>query len=407
MAEEFERKYYLILFSTILGPLTTNALVPIFDVLKANFLLSEVSLVALVITFYIIPFAILQLFAGTISDIINKKKVVNTGFICFLIGLLLSLSAVYITNFSLFIIGFLLQGIGFAMINPTVLAILNIITPEPKKGFIMGLYNSSAGIGVSFGALLSGFFANLIGEWRLIFIFNPIVTVVALIFFLIATKECEFNICTPILSEKKSGNENKILHAFRASMRQLSDNLNKNILILGLAGFFTFFSIISLTNTITEQIAISIPALTVQEVISSVTLILMVNGFISIVLSPIIGNLLKRVAPLKIMIVGFVMMLSILFLPYGTSLYHYILLSGIIYVGSSFIWPALFKQAMDISQEASGTNSAIINSLRFFGYAMVGIFYVLIGILVLYILVFVLNLLGITLIIYLIKNWGD
>lgn len=398
MGEQFKNKYYLVFISTILGPLSTNALIPLFDVLKDNFLLSEISLVSLAISFYIFPFSILQLFAGTFSDIVDKKKVVIVGFIIFLFSLILTFISILIKNYPLFVTAFFFQGVGFAMINPTVLAILNIITPTKKKGFIMGLYNSSAGFGVSFGAFLSRFFANTLSNWILFFILNPIITFFALIFFIFATRNCDLRVCrTSELDANpnllKEG-ESKLI----ATFRQLRENLNINIIILGVSGFFTFFSIITLTNTITEQVNISIPDLTMQDVISSVSLILMVNGFISIILSPIMGILLNKIHPLTMIIAGFFMMFAIIALPLGTSLLYYVIISAVIYIGSSMIWPALFHYSMELNQEASGTNSAIINSLRFLGYSMVGIFYVLMGIPLLYYLVLILNIIGVLLI---------
>ena len=41
MEEKFLKRYYLIFFSAILGPLTTNSLVPIFEELRVNFVLDS------------------------------------------------------------------------------------------------------------------------------------------------------------------------------------------------------------------------------------------------------------------------------------------------------------------------------------------------------------------------------
>ncbi len=405
MEEHFEKKYYLILFSSMLGPLSTNAIIPIFNLLKENFLLEEVSLISLAISFYIFPFSILQLFAGTFSDIVDKRSVVSLGFIIFLFSLVLVLVSVLIKNYFLFLTSFLLLGLGFSMINPTILAILNLITPTRKKGLMMGLYNSSAAIGVSLGAIISGVFANILGEWRFIFFLNPILTIFAFTFFMLATKNCElggsktheFNIITNNVRHEQNSK-------FRAAYLQLKDNLTSKIIILGLIGFFTFFCVITLTNTLMEQIGKSIENISDQEIISIVSTILTVNGFISIILSPITGDLLKKISPLKMMLSGFILMLSTIFLPHGKSFLHYILISGMIYVGSAMIWPALFKQAMDLNREASGTNSAIINSASFLGYASVGIIYVLIGIPLIFYVVIGLNLFGIFLIVLLKKK---
>ncbi|TFG15976.1 MAG: MFS transporter [Promethearchaeota archaeon] len=394
MEERFQNRYYLIFFSSLLGPLTTNSLVPIFEELRLNFVLNSIAIVSLAISFYIFPFAIFQLFAGTFSDIVDKKRVVILGFIVFIFGVFLTIIAVITKIFYLFLLAFFIQGIGFSFINPTILAILSIITPERKKGFIMGIYNSSAGIGVSIGGFLAGFLANNFENWRLLFTLNFIISIIALIFLLFALKECEALVCRTyelIPKKKRNENESKIY----ATFFKLKENLKPPILLLGIAGFICFFIVITLTNTLNEQIRISISNLSDQEVIFYVSLILTINGIISIILSPITGLLLKRVNPLVILFIGFIFMMAMVLMPYGNSINDFMLISFLTYVGSALIWPSLFKISMDLNPEAEGTNSAIINSLRFVGYSLVGPFYLFFGIPVIYFWVVGFNILAI------------
>ena len=402
MEEQFLKRYYLIYFSTILGPLTTNSLVPIFEELRINFGLDTIALVSLAISFYILPFAFFQLFAGTFSDIVDKKKVVILGFIIFIAGLFLSLIAVLIKNFYFFLIAFLIQGIGFSFINPTILAILSIISPEEKKGLLMGIYNSSAGFGVSVGALLAGLLANNFLAWRLLFLINPVIAILALIFLLIGLNNCTALVCRTFESESLIQDfveQSKLI----ATFKQLKRNLKLPIILLGLSGFICFFIVITLTNTLNEQMRITLRNLSDQEIIFYVSLILTINGMISILLSPITGYMLKRINPLVMLIIGFLFMLSMIFMPISNSVTYFMMISFLTYIGSAFIWPALFKISMDINPEAEGTNSAIINSLRFIGYAMVGPVYLFIGLPLIYAWVFVFNILAILMVFVLIR----
>ncbi|MFX1337551.1 MAG: MFS transporter [Promethearchaeota archaeon] len=403
MEKNFQKRYYLIFFSTILGPLTTNSLVPIFEDLRLNFGLNSIALVSLAISFYILPFAVFQLFAGTFSDIVDKKIVLIIGFIIFILGLLLSLIAVLIKVFYLFLFGFLIQGIGFSFINPTILAILSIISPEDKKGINMGIYNSSSGLGVSLGALLSGFLANNFKSgWVLLFIINPIIAFLALILLLIALKKCEPLICRTFETTIKHSANDKPSKLF-ATFQQLKDNLKLPILLLGTAGFICFFIVITLTNTLNEQLRISLSGLSEQEVIFYVSLILTINGLISVLLSPITGLMLKKINPNIMLGIGFLLMFTMIFMPYGTSITDFMVISFITYIGSAFVWPALFKISMNINPEAEGTNSAIINSLRFIGYSLVGPFYLFFGIPIIYFWVISLNFVAIIVVIMLSK----
>jgi len=401
MEEKFLKRYYLIFFSAILGPLTTNSLVPIFEELRVNFGLDSIALVSLAISFYILPFAIFQLFAGTFSDIINKKTVVVLGCIIFIIGLFLTLIAVIIKSFFLFLIAFLIQGIGFSFINPTLLAIISILSPERKKGMIMGIYNSSAGIGVSMGAFLSGLFANYFLMWELLFFLNPIIAILALIFILIALRDCEALVCrtNEINSNSLIDKKSKVT----AIYRQLRNNLKLPIILLGLVGFICFFIVITLVTTLNEQMRNSLN-LSDQETIYYVSFILTINGLISVVLSPFIGLLLRRVTPYITLGVGFMLTLIMILMPFASSIVDFMIISFITYVGSAFIWTSLFKISMEINPEAEGTNSAIVNSLRFMGYSLVGPFYLFFGISIIYFWVIGFNFLAIFIIFVLIKG---
>ncbi|MBD3342059.1 MAG: MFS transporter [Candidatus Lokiarchaeota archaeon] len=314
--------------------------------------------------------------------------------------MILTLVSVIIKNFILFLLAFLIQGVGFSFINPTILAILSIISPEKKEGLVYGIYNSSAGVGVSLGAFLSGFLANYLErEWRVLFILNPLIAFIALIFFTFALKDCELLVCRTFeFNESESSSINKLKSKIKATFIQLKKALNLRIILLGVLGFLCFFVVITLTNTLNEQIRLSLSHLSNMQIITIVSLILTINGLISISLSPITGYLLNKVNPLLMIGIGFLLMSSMVFMPYGTSIPYFMIISFTTYMGSAFIWPALFELSMNIDRQTKGTNSAIINSFRFTGYAMVGPVYLICGIPVIYLWVSISIIIGITII---------
>lgn len=385
MERKFRNRYYLVLISSVLGPLSTNSLVPVFEQLRINYYLSSVTFISLAFFVYMFPFAIIQFFGGSFSDVVDRKKVVYVGFFVFIFGLGLTLTSVFLRNYLLFLAGFLFQGIGFSFINPTILAILSIITPEKKEGLMMGLYNSSAGIGVSGGAVISGFLANI--DWRILFIINPIITVLSLIFFIYALKDCEALICRTY--ETQGSSFNSLKSKMEELYTQIRENVKINIILFGMLGFFCFFSVITLTNTLNDQIRIGIPELTKIEITNNVSFILTINGLISVGISPFSGYILNKIRPLSMMGLGFILMISMIAMPGADSIPKFMLISFTVYLGSTFIWPALFKKSMDLNPDARGTSSAIINSLRFLGYSMVGVFYTILNIPVIYYLVLV------------------
>lgn len=404
----FKKRYYLVFLSVLLGPLCINSMIPIFTPLQSNFSLNSVAFISVAISIYTVPYAFFQLFTGTFSDVVDKKKVVLIGFLIFTIGITLTLVSVLAMNYVLFLIGFFIQGIGFSFINPTILAILGIITPEKKSGFIMGLFNASAGLGVSVGAYLSSIFATYI-DFRALFLFNLIFTLTCIASFVYALQRCEALVCRSyennLLTEGSNRKDDESL--IKATLSQLKNNLKTPIILLGLLGFFCFFTIITVSNVLNEQISISMPGYTEQEIITNVSLILTLNGILSIVMSPIIGSLLKKLPPFILLTIGFILIGFIILLPLCMTLLQFLMVSMIIYLGSIFIWPSLFKKAMDLDPDARGTNSSIINSLRFFGYALVGPFYLLFGIPIIYIWVIGFNILGLAFVLLLKRVYSN
>ena len=246
------------------------------------------------------------------------------------------------------------------------------------------------------GALLSGFLINF---WRFIFVLNPIIAIISLIFFLIALRNCEPLVCQAIEIDENIDIEGRQKTSkIGATFQKLREGFCKEIVLLGLIGFICFFSVINLVNTLNEQLRISVNGLSDREIIFYVSLILTICGIISIITSPIVGLLLKWVSPYIFLTIGFSIMLFIIFMPFGNSINDFIIISSMIYLGSAFIWPSLFKISMNLAPERSGTNSAIINSFRFSGYALVGPIYLLLGIPAIFYMVFGFNIVALIII---------
>ncbi len=391
---KFLMRYYLIFFSVVMGPFSTSISIPIFEQLRVNFGLNSLAQVSVAIFFYMFPFAIFQLFTGSFSDIVSKKLVVIAGFTIFIIGQFTILTSIIMKNFILYLLGFLIQGLGYSFINPTVLAILGILSPKSKRGLIMGIYTSVPGIGIILGSNLSRFFASF--SWTLIFIIFPLIVILFLIFFIIATKKSQLVGQKPLeLNLEDPNKDHSYKNIFFMTLSQLKTSLNLKIILIGLCGLFTFFTTITITNTINEQLRISLESMEELEIISLVNLILTFTGIISIIMGPITGVFLKRIKEFNMMVIGFAIMLLIIIFSVGNSVFYFLLISTLIYIGSTFIWPALFKITIEIDPDKRGINSGITNMFRFLGYSLVGPFYALLGIPIIYYLVFIFNLVAI------------
>ena len=140
---------------------------------------------------------------------------------------------------------------------------------------------------------------------------------VILVFFTISVKSYELTIdnSTKILRSKSK--ESSIFKTIIGdTLKQLKEGLNLNIILIGMCGFFTFFTTITLTNTINEQLRISLGTYTESEIITYTSLILTLTGVVSIIVSPIAGILIKKIKEFNLMIFGFILMLLILIFPF-------------------------------------------------------------------------------------------
>ena len=74
-----------------------------------------------------------------------------------------------------------LQGIGAAVVNVASLALVGAAFPDPdKKAHAIGIWTGIAAVGLAVGPTLGGVLTEHVG-WRSIFVFNPIIGVVAIL----------------------------------------------------------------------------------------------------------------------------------------------------------------------------------------------------------------------------------
>ena len=109
---------------------------------------------------YPAAWGILQLLAGHLSDLWGRKRLIAVGMVVQAGGIWLT---VRVPVYSIWIVGALLQGIGTAMVYPTLLAAIGDIAHPENRATIMGVYRFWRDLGYAVGALLSGIIADLFG----------------------------------------------------------------------------------------------------------------------------------------------------------------------------------------------------------------------------------------------------
>ncbi|WP_035357753.1 MFS transporter [Edaphobacter aggregans] len=109
---------------------------------------------------YPAAWGILQLLTGPLSDRWGRKWLIAGGMIVQAGGIWLTVQVPVYTSW---VIGALLQGIGTAMVYPTLLAAISDVAHPEWRATAMGAYRFWRDLGYALGALISGVIADLLG----------------------------------------------------------------------------------------------------------------------------------------------------------------------------------------------------------------------------------------------------
>ena len=109
---------------------------------------------------YPAAWGILQVFTGPLSDRWGRKRLIAGGMMVQAGGIWLT---VQVPVYRAWILGALLQGIGTAMVYPTLLAAISDVAHPEWRATTMGVYRFWRDLGYAIGALISGIIADLLG----------------------------------------------------------------------------------------------------------------------------------------------------------------------------------------------------------------------------------------------------
>jgi MFS family permease len=109
---------------------------------------------------YPAAWGILQVFTGPLSDRWGRKWLIVGGMTVQAGGIWLT---VQVPAYPVWLVGALLQGIGTAMVYPTLLAAISDVAHPEWRATTMGVYRFWRDLGYAIGALISGIVADLLG----------------------------------------------------------------------------------------------------------------------------------------------------------------------------------------------------------------------------------------------------
>lgn len=341
-----DRRLFILYFGAALGPLGGNAVLALIPTFKDVFSI-DAGTAALSITFFMVPFTIVQLFSGPVSDLYDRQRAALFGFILYAIGSgLCALSP----DINFFLASRVVQGLGFAWINPIIVALMGDITTVEDRGKAMGFLGAAVTAGIASGPLVGGFLADV---WRLAFLLFLVLSLLTGAVFWWFFREHT--------STGKKG-------ALRDILPHLGHGLsNSNVVLLCAAGFLVFFSYMGVITFLSD--AISLPPLSLES--WEIGMVLACSGLGGIMLSPLAGVAVDRIGRKKTAMVGLTLMVLALFaLRFGFSFITFALLLFVLGCGTAFVWAAFNTLSVEILPDDRGTVSSLFNSFRFFGYAM-------------------------------------
>ena len=207
---------------TALAPFAIDTYLPAFEVME-NDLATNSNFIQQTLTFYLVPYTIMTIFHGAISDSIGRIKTIKYGMSLFILG---SIGCVFATSIEMLWISRLIQGVGAGAGNVVARAMVRDLYSGATAQKVMATIQIIFGIAPAIAPMVGGLLLGI--SWQAIFIFLIIYSVLITIF--------SVNFLPETISK-----QNRLPFHFESVLRRYRDLLNdKNYIFLILAVSFNF-----------------------------------------------------------------------------------------------------------------------------------------------------------------------
>ncbi|MCY3504903.1 MAG: MFS transporter [Chloroflexi bacterium] len=165
--------------AAMLTPLNSTMLAVGLPSIRSHFDVG-VGEMTLLISVYLVAVAAMQPVSGRLGDAYGSIRMMMVGLV-----LLIAISAVsaLATNLPMLILMRGLQGAATALVLPNGIAVLRKRTPSARLGTVLGMNGAALSIAAATGPVIGGALL-LAGDWRLLFLVNVPLSVVAIAFLL-------------------------------------------------------------------------------------------------------------------------------------------------------------------------------------------------------------------------------
>ena len=207
---------------TALAPFAIDTYLPAFEVMEYD-LGTNSNFIQQTLTFYLVPYTIMTIFHGAISDSIGRVKTIKYGMSLFILG---SIGCAFATSIEMLWISRLIQGVGAGAGNVVARAMVRDLYSGATAQKVMATIQIIFGIAPAIAPMVGGLLLGI--SWQAIFIFLIIYSVLITFF--------SVNFLPETISK-----QNRLPFNFESVLNRYKDLLNdKNYIFLILAVSFNF-----------------------------------------------------------------------------------------------------------------------------------------------------------------------
>jgi DHA1 family bicyclomycin/chloramphenicol resistance-like MFS transporter len=207
---------------TALAPFAIDTYLPAFQVMEYD-LATNSNFIQQTLTFYLVPYTIMTIFHGAISDSIGRIKTIKYGMSLFILG---SIGCAFATSIEMLWISRLIQGVGAGAGNVVARAMVRDLYSGATAQKVMATIQIIFGIAPAIAPMVGGLLLGI--SWQAIFIFLIIYSVLITFF--------SVNYLPETISK-----QNRLPFNFESVLNRYKDLLNdKNYIFLILAVSFNF-----------------------------------------------------------------------------------------------------------------------------------------------------------------------
>lgn len=207
---------------TALAPFAIDTYLPAFEVMEYD-LATNSNFIQQTLTFYLVPYTIMTIFHGAISDSIGRIKTIKYGMSLFILG---SIGCAFANSIEMLWISRLIQGVGAGAGNVVARAMVRDLYSGATAQKVMATIQIIFGIAPAIAPMVGGLLLGI--SWQAIFIF--------LIFYSVLITFFSVNFLPETISK-----QNRLPFNFESVLNRYKDLLNdKNYIFLILAVSFNF-----------------------------------------------------------------------------------------------------------------------------------------------------------------------